>query len=437
MEAIANSKATLEAQLNSQRCGVGVGAGEGGRRGAPLARGRHGRQAPSASLYRRPPTLLPPPPRALLDTLRNDLGSAREHQALAESLASSRGTQLEELKAQLTTLQASLADAERRVFESELMRRKLHNTIQVRALCSPAPRARPRGRVQCAPPCAHTCTPTARQLPSSPSPPPHLPTPPPPPRSSRATSACSAACGRRCRARSRRRAAAPSRSRRRSPPAVRRRAAAALGWASRSTGPPCLTAITAALPDPPPALLPTTPLPSPPRPPSPPPLPQATCWAAAWRSWCRAPSPASPRSGTASPSTRWRAGAVPGRAAVACLSLAQPPFTCRRRAPACASQTTHPPTCALNCPPPQVFAPTAGQESVFEEISELVQSALDGHKVRARRRGWCTLPPAAAALPRAPVAQRPPSTGLAPTLSLPNTYHPPTPTHPTPSYRKP
>jgi len=37
--------------------------------------------------------------------------------------------------------------------------------------------------------------------------------------------------------------------------------------------------------------------------------------------------------------------------------------------------------------PPQVFAPTAGQESVFEEISELVQSALDGHKV-TRVTGW-------------------------------------------------
>lgn len=32
---------------------------------------------------------------------------------------------------QLTSLQGSLADAERRVYESELIRRKLHNTIQV------------------------------------------------------------------------------------------------------------------------------------------------------------------------------------------------------------------------------------------------------------------------------------------------------------------
>jgi hypothetical protein len=32
---------------------------------------------------------------------------------------------------QLSSLQTSLADAERRVYESELIRRKLHNTIQV------------------------------------------------------------------------------------------------------------------------------------------------------------------------------------------------------------------------------------------------------------------------------------------------------------------
>jgi hypothetical protein len=54
LEAMENSKATLEAQLTSQR--------------------------------------------SLLDGLRRDLGAAREGQALAESLAASRGTELEELK---------------------------------------------------------------------------------------------------------------------------------------------------------------------------------------------------------------------------------------------------------------------------------------------------------------------------------------------------
>lgn len=48
------------------------------------------------------------------------------------------------VQAQLATLQASLADAERRVFESELIRRKLHNTIQelkgnIRVFCRVRP----------------------------------------------------------------------------------------------------------------------------------------------------------------------------------------------------------------------------------------------------------------------------------------------------------
>jgi hypothetical protein len=39
---------------------------------------------------------------------------------------------------QLTSLQSSLADAERRVYESELIRRKLHNTIQVGSQLPPS-----------------------------------------------------------------------------------------------------------------------------------------------------------------------------------------------------------------------------------------------------------------------------------------------------------
>lgn len=54
LEAVTNTKATLEAQLSSQR--------------------------------------------QLLDAMRSDLGNAREHHALAESLAASRGTQLAEMK---------------------------------------------------------------------------------------------------------------------------------------------------------------------------------------------------------------------------------------------------------------------------------------------------------------------------------------------------
>eukprot|EP00879_Flechtneria_rotunda_P018762 GHRR01019695.1.p1 GENE.GHRR01019695.1~~GHRR01019695.1.p1 ORF type:complete len:459 (+),score=206.60 GHRR01019695.1:248-1624(+) len=87
LEAVKHSKATLEAQLNSQR--------------------------------------------SLIDSMRQELGTAREQHALADSLANSREAQLKELQAQLMSLQGSLTEAERRVYESELIRRKLHNTIQV------------------------------------------------------------------------------------------------------------------------------------------------------------------------------------------------------------------------------------------------------------------------------------------------------------------
>lgn len=40
--------------------------------------------------------------------------------------------QIDELQAQVSKLQGALSDAERRVLEGEMVRRKLHNVIQVR-----------------------------------------------------------------------------------------------------------------------------------------------------------------------------------------------------------------------------------------------------------------------------------------------------------------
>lgn len=82
--------------------------------------------------------------RKLMDHMRQDLAMAREQKALSESLCDSRGRQLEEYKVQLQQLQESLADAERRVYEGELIRRKLHNTIQelkgnIRVFCRVRP----------------------------------------------------------------------------------------------------------------------------------------------------------------------------------------------------------------------------------------------------------------------------------------------------------
>jgi hypothetical protein len=62
-------------------------------------------------------------------------------------------------QAQLSTLQASLADAERRVYESELIRRKLHNTIQARRC------AGPHCASACRPACFLLATATAQQAP--------------------------------------------------------------------------------------------------------------------------------------------------------------------------------------------------------------------------------------------------------------------------------
>ncbi|MEW5311339.1 MAG: hypothetical protein WDW38_003062 [Sanguina aurantia] len=76
--------------------------------------------------------------------MREELCLSKENQAAAESVAESRGLQLAEHKAQVAALSESLADAERRVYEGELVRRKLHNIIQelkgnIRVFCRVRP----------------------------------------------------------------------------------------------------------------------------------------------------------------------------------------------------------------------------------------------------------------------------------------------------------
>jgi len=150
-------------------------------------------------------------------------------------------------QAQMSTLQASLADAERRVFESELIRRKLHNTIQVRARLRPPGSGTllglADGRLLSWPPAVvsqhhdypcdvpHPSHTRAQPQPAQ-SKHPRTPRHRRRRRSSRATSAYSAACAPHCRARWRARAA------------------------GRSPWPPL----------------------------SP---PTGTCWAGGWRLWCR------------------------------------------------------------------------------------------------------------------------------------------------------
>ncbi|PNH09093.1 Kinesin-1 [Tetrabaena socialis] len=86
LEALSNDKATMEAQLSMQQ--------------------RH------------------------ISSMREELAGAKENRAMSDALADTRASQITELKAQVESLQGSLADAERRVYEGELVRRKLHNIIQ-------------------------------------------------------------------------------------------------------------------------------------------------------------------------------------------------------------------------------------------------------------------------------------------------------------------
>ena len=80
----------------------------------------------------------------LIASMREELGMSKEQRAMAESVTDSQGRQLLDLKSQVQILQASLAAAEKRVYDGELIRRKLHNTIQelkgnIRVFCRVRP----------------------------------------------------------------------------------------------------------------------------------------------------------------------------------------------------------------------------------------------------------------------------------------------------------
>lgn len=80
----------------------------------------------------------------MIASMREDLGMSKEQQAMAESMTDSQGKQLLDLKSQVLALGASLEAAEKRAYDGELIRRKLHNTIQelkgnIRVFCRVRP----------------------------------------------------------------------------------------------------------------------------------------------------------------------------------------------------------------------------------------------------------------------------------------------------------
>lgn len=60
----------------------------------------------------------------------------KQQKALAEALAQGRGEEVQGLKGQVKDLTGRLTEAEERVQQGELIRRKLHNTILVNLLSS-------------------------------------------------------------------------------------------------------------------------------------------------------------------------------------------------------------------------------------------------------------------------------------------------------------
>ncbi len=66
--------------------------------------------------------------------LQEGLEVLKQQKALAEALAQGRGEEVQGLKGQVKDLTGRLTEAEERVQQGELIRRKLHNTILVSLL---------------------------------------------------------------------------------------------------------------------------------------------------------------------------------------------------------------------------------------------------------------------------------------------------------------
>lgn len=63
--------------------------------------------------------------------LQEGLLVLKQHKALAEALAEGRGQEVQGLRQEVKDLTGRLTEAESRVQQGELIRRKLHNTILV------------------------------------------------------------------------------------------------------------------------------------------------------------------------------------------------------------------------------------------------------------------------------------------------------------------
>lgn len=64
--------------------------------------------------------------------LQEGLDVLKQQKALAEALSQTRGEEVQGLKQQIASLTSQLTEAQDRVQQAEIIRRKLHNTILVR-----------------------------------------------------------------------------------------------------------------------------------------------------------------------------------------------------------------------------------------------------------------------------------------------------------------